>query len=83
MTELAEVDKQLLDFEGRWWKYPGRKEQAIFDELGLTGVRYYQRLNALLDDPNAAAYAPLVVHRLRRLRVTRQRARSARRVGLA
>lgn len=73
---LADLDRAILDFEARWWKYPGRKEQAILDELGLTGVRYYQRLNALLDEPDALAYAPAVVNRLRRRRVTALRARN-------
>ena len=44
-------------------------------------TRYYQVLNALIDRPEALAFDPLLVRRLRRLRAARQRARSARRLG--
>ncbi|WP_448699646.1 DUF3263 domain-containing protein, partial [Streptomyces avidinii] len=39
-----------------------------------TPVRYYQLLNALMDDPRALAHAPGTVNRLRRIREA-QRAR--------
>ena len=51
------------------------KRAGIREQLDLSPTRYYQLLSALLDDPDAAAYDPLVVHRLRRLRVQRRRAR--------
>lgn len=79
---LSDTDKKILEFEARWWKYQGRKEQAAHAELGLSGTAYYQRLNKLLDDPAALAYSPTVVNRLRRRRVTAVRARNPRRLGL-
>ena len=48
----------------------------------LSVVRYYQLLNALLDEPDALAYDPLVVHRLRQMRLQRRRARFVGRTGL-
>ena len=39
-------------------------------------------LNALIDRPEALATDPMLVKRLRRLRSARQRARSARRLGI-
>jgi hypothetical protein len=39
-------------------------------------------LNALIDRPDALAFDPLLVKRLRRLRSSRQRARAARRLGV-
>ncbi|HEX7354257.1 MAG TPA: DUF3263 domain-containing protein, partial [Mycobacteriales bacterium] len=45
-------------------------------------TRYYQILNALIDNPNALAVDPMLVKRLRRLRAARQRQRSARRLGI-
>jgi hypothetical protein len=39
-------------------------------------------LNALIDKPEALVADPMLVKRLRRLRSTRQRTRSARRLGL-
>jgi hypothetical protein len=48
----------------------------------MSATRYYQVLNALLDRPEALAADPMLVKRLRRLRTARQRARSARRLGI-
>ncbi len=81
-TELSERDGAILAFERHWWKYAGAKEQAIRDRFAMSATRYYQVLNALIDRPEALAYDPLLVKRLRRLRAARQRARSARRLGI-
>ncbi len=79
--ELSARDQAILDFERQWWKYAGAKEQAVRDQFQMSSTRYYQVLNALIDSPAALAHDPLLVRRLRRLRATRQRARSARRLG--
>lgn len=82
MDELTDEEKAILDFEGGpWWKYAGAKETAVLEKFGHSATRYYQRLNALIDRPEALAYAPLLVKRLRRLRTQRQRQRSAARLG--
>ncbi|MDP9433402.1 MAG: DUF3263 domain-containing protein [Actinomycetota bacterium] len=80
-TELSEREREVLAFERQWWKYAGAKEQAIRELFGMSATRYYQVLNALLDRPEALQFDPMLVKRLRRLRTTRQRARSARRLG--
>jgi hypothetical protein len=80
--ELSERDREVLAFERQWWKYAGAKEQAIRELFDMSATRYYQVLNALLDRPEALAADPMLVKRLRRLRTARQRARSARRLGL-
>ena len=80
-TELSERDAAMLDFERQWWKYAGAKEQAVREQFEMSSTRYYQVLNALIDRPEALAHDPLLVRRLRRLRATRQRQRSARRLG--
>lgn len=80
--ELGERDAAILDFERQWWKYAGAKEQAIRDHFDMSATRYYQVLNALIDRSDALAHDPLLVKRLRRLRATRQRNRSARRLGI-
>lgn len=77
MAELSAVDQQRLDLERRWWKYPGAKEAAIREEFDESPVVYYQRLNRLIDQPAAAEYDILTVKRLRRLRESRTRQRSA------
>jgi hypothetical protein len=79
--ELAERDLEILDFERQWWKYTGGKETAIRERFGMSTIRYYQRLNWIIDQPQAAAHDPLLVKRLRRIRLVRQRRRSARRLG--
>jgi hypothetical protein len=79
--ELTERERDILAFERQWWKYAGAKEQAIKDLFDLSATRYYQVLNALIDRPEALVADPMLVKRLRRLRTTRQRTRSARRLG--
>jgi len=80
-SSLSERDQRLLEFERQWWKYAGAKEQAIRELFDMSGTRYYQILNGLIDDPAALAFDPMLVKRLRRMRASRQRARSARRLG--
>jgi Protein of unknown function (DUF3263) len=79
---LSERDTEILAFERQWWKYAGAKEQAVREKFQMSATRYYQVLNALIDKPEALAVDPLLVKRLRRLRETRQRVRSARRLGI-
>ncbi|WP_347354065.1 DUF3263 domain-containing protein [Intrasporangium sp.] len=79
---LSERDQEILAFERHWWKYAGSKEQAIKELFDMSATRYYQVLNALLDDPVALAADPMLVKRLRRMRTQRQRARTSRRLGL-
>ena len=80
--ELCDRDRQILAFERQWWRYAGAKEQAIRELFEMSATRYYQVLNALIDQPAALAADPMLVKRLRRLRSARQRARSARRLGV-
>jgi hypothetical protein len=79
---LSERDQRVLEFERQWWKYAGAKEQAVRELFDMSATRYYQVLNALLDDPAALAFDPMLVKRLRRMRASRQRQRSARRLGI-
>ena len=80
--ELTDRDREVLDFERQWWKYAGAKEHAVRENFDMSSTRYYQVLNALIDRPEALATDPMLVKRLRRLRSARQRARSARRLGI-
>ena len=76
---LSDQDMRILAFERRWWRYPGAKEQAIREIFSVPATRYYQLLNELIDRPEALAFDPLLVKRLRRQRTERRRLRSARR----
>jgi hypothetical protein len=77
---LSERERDILSFERQWWKHPGVKEDSIKSLFDLTPTRYYQILNTLLDHPDALAFDPMLVKRLRRLRSARRHERSARRL---
>lgn len=81
MDEVTERDIEILDFERSWWKHAGVKEQAIKERFDMSATRYYQLLNELLEQPAAMAHDPILVKRLKRLRVYRQRQRVARQLG--
>ncbi|MFI6140093.1 DUF3263 domain-containing protein [Streptomyces griseus] len=65
---LSVRDRALLALERRSWAGPGAKERAIREELGISPVRYYQLLNAVIDDERALREDPVTVNRLRRVR---------------
>ncbi|BDH15678.1 MULTISPECIES: DUF3263 domain-containing protein [Streptomyces] len=69
---LSARDEAVLAVERRSWPGPGPKERAIREQLGISPTRYYQLLNALLDDPRALAHDPVTVNRLRRVRDARR-----------
>jgi hypothetical protein len=75
LMPLTDRDRAILDFERTWWTEPGPKDTAIRERFELSGTRYYQLLNELLDDHEAYAHDPLLVRRLRRQRERRRRAR--------
>jgi hypothetical protein len=77
-TPLTESEKQLLYLEQGYFRWAGAKDQQIGELLGMSPTRYYQKLNALIDDPRAMAWDPLTVKRLQRLRDARRAARSKR-----
>lgn len=72
---LTDRDRAILDFERGWWAEEGPKDTAIRERFELSGTRYYQLLAELVDDPEALAYDPLLIRRLRRTRDLRRRAR--------
>ncbi|MEW1752013.1 DUF3263 domain-containing protein [Streptomyces angustmyceticus] len=71
-TGLSARDEAVLAVERRSWPGPGPKERAIREQLGISPTRYYQLLNALLDDPHALAHDPVTINRLRRVRDARR-----------
>jgi Protein of unknown function (DUF3263) len=78
---LSQLDVDILDFERSWWKHAGVKERAIKERFDMSATRYYQLLNALLENPAALEHDPILVKRLTRLRTYRQRQRTARLLG--
>jgi hypothetical protein len=69
MKELSEKDKEMLTFANGFNHRAGSNLAAIRQRFDCSPVRYFQRLNALIDDPAALAWAPVLVNRLRRVRV--------------
>ena len=82
VSGLDELARRVLEFE-RAGSWPGRtKGRAIRERLGITPTRYHQVLVGAIDRPEALAFDPMLVRRLRRLRDVRRRTRLARRLGL-
>lgn len=77
MSTLDAQARTVLDIESRHWRHQATKEQHVRDALGLTPVRYYQVVAALIDRPEAIAHAPQVVSRLRAVRARQRMRRSA------
>lgn len=69
MNEFSDpIPLEILAFEHYFWKHPGAKDWAIRKQLGISPTRYYQLLNALLDDPEMLRKDPVTINRLRRQR---------------
>ena len=73
--------REILDFERGWWAQRGPKERLIRERFGFSAARYSQLLHRIVDTPEALAYDPMLVRRLRRLREERRRRRVAERLG--
>lgn len=72
MDELSPRELTILALERRGFAGPAAKERVIREQLGLAPTRYYQLLNALLDDRGALEHDPVTVNRLRRVREARR-----------
>ena len=77
---LTERERAVLDFERTWWTFDGSRELLIRDRFECEPEAFSLELGALVDSPEALAYDPLVIHRLRR---QRDRARRMRQTGVA
>jgi hypothetical protein len=74
--------RALLDFEREWpLRDDGSKEAAIRAALGISKQRYHELLQRLADLPEAYAYDPLTVLRLRRRRRRMEQRRNAEALG--
>ena len=78
---LGERDNAVLEFESSWWLYPGPKDRAISEYLGMSATRYYQVLRRLVEDPEAMRHDPLTVKRLRKMRTDVAKRAAERRLG--
>lgn len=65
---LSDQDRLLLDFEGSRWKSRAAKAAAIWNSFGWTESRYQRALLRLIDNPEAEAFKPSVIRKLRAMR---------------
>jgi hypothetical protein len=77
---LDERSAAMLDFERNWWNDAEPRDHAIRARFQCSPEEYHAELTKVLDDPAAMDHDPLVVRRLKRLRL---RARKARLDGVA
>ncbi|WP_181275967.1 DUF3263 domain-containing protein [Brevibacterium oceani] len=65
---MNDLHRQILKLEKQHPRYGGAKDDAIRERFDMSATSYFQILNALIDDPEAAWLEPVLVNRLRRLR---------------
>ncbi|WP_447948409.1 DUF3263 domain-containing protein [Microbacterium maritypicum] len=81
LGDLTERDRAILAIEVAWPRHGSAKEEVIRAQLGMSSTRYYQLLGRLIESEAALEYDSMLVRRLRRIRDSRARQRSARTPG--
>lgn len=76
--DLTDRDKAMLTLDDTRFRHAGAKEAAIRDQFGISPTRFWQRVDWLLEQPEALEWDAQVVRRLGRLRAGRRGQRSAR-----
>jgi hypothetical protein len=82
IASLDQRARDVLDFEREAWKLTVSKQRAIRERFGFSPSRYHQLLHRIIDRPEALAYDPMLVRRLRRVRAVRRRSRTASGLGV-
>lgn len=70
---MTEADHELIKIWAQAWRYPGMRNAKVMEVTGLSVTRAAQRLNELIDMPEALAAHPVEVNRLQRIRRKYQR----------
>lgn len=65
---MDDLGRQILKLEKQFPKYGGAKDHVIRERFNMSATSYFQILNAMLDDPEAAWAEPVLINRLRRIR---------------
>ncbi|MET1062191.1 MAG: DUF3263 domain-containing protein [Aeromicrobium sp.] len=73
---FGDQDRAMLEFERLRFLTSGSKHNEILDRFAMTPVRYYIRLNWILNQPEAASYDPALVGHLVELREKRRAVRT-------
>jgi hypothetical protein len=77
---LSERHAAMLDFERSWWSNDEPRDQIVRARFQCSPEEYDAEITIVLENPDAVEHGPLVVRRLKRLRL---RARKARTDGAA
>lgn len=64
-TELTDLERTILRIESKAHRAQGSKEKTIINLTHMSPVAYYQKLNAMLDDPRVYQAAPHLITMLR------------------
>lgn len=77
MRELTDTDRAVIALAAATVRLShDRRRMLIYTRLnGMSVPRFYQHLNALIDDADARAQAPVQLGRLERIREARRAAR--------
>jgi hypothetical protein len=67
-NELSDHERAVIDFEREWWQLSSTKNVEIKARFAISTSSYYRALHVLVDRPDALAYDPLTVRRLRKRR---------------
>lgn len=67
-NELTDHERAVIDFEREWWQLNSTKNAEIRERFAISTSSYYRALHVLVDRPEALAYDPLTVRRLRKRR---------------
>lgn len=80
MEPITEQDQGILALAGAQFKYPAAREEQAREDYGLSGTRFWQEVNRILDLPAAHAWDPHTVARLNKQRQQRHRPRVSGRI---
>ena len=65
----------MIDFERSWWSNDAPRDEIIRERFQCSSDEYHAELTMVLDDPAALDHDPMVVRRLKRLRLRARRQR--------
>lgn len=70
---MTDTEMAILDFEREWWRHAGTRNEEVSQRWGMSASEYERRLVVIAMRPEAMAYDPLTVRRLRRRLVPPER----------
>lgn len=71
-SSLSDDDRAILEFERTHWGAFPNKESAVRERFGLPLARYYQRVYAICQLPEALAYDAVLVRNCQEAAAARQ-----------